>query len=211
MTGAERLTALALQPDDRRQELLRRRPSPSHVSGGCRHVSQLPHGPECLAEVAEQVLAPASDRLAQREHRVEMLPEARLEAAIAGALVDDAALLHDVAESVGHPRDRGLAVAAGAAGLLVVALDGLRQVDVRDEAHVGLVDAHAERDRRDHHDAVVAEEPRLVRGADRRVEARVVRQRVDALRAQVLGGLLDGLAAERVDDARARARGAATG
>ena len=94
-----------------------------------------------------------------------MLAEPLLVGAIAGALVDQAALLHDVAEAVGHPRDGGLAVAAGATGLLVVALDRLRQVDVRDEAHVGLVDAHAERDRRDHHDAVVAEEPRLVRRA----------------------------------------------
>jgi hypothetical protein len=55
-------------------------------------------------------------------------------------------LLHDVAEAVGHPRVGGRAVAAGAAGLLVIALDALRQVEVRDEAHVGLVDAHAEGD-----------------------------------------------------------------
>ena len=77
---------------------------------------------------------------------------------------------------------------------------------MRDEAHVGLVDPHAERDGRDHHDAVVAEEPRLVRRAHRGVEPGVIRQRVDALRAQELGRLLDRLAAQRVHDAR-RARG----
>jgi hypothetical protein len=33
---------------------------------------------------------------------------------------------------------------------------------VRDEAHVGLVDAHAEGDRRDHHHAVLAQEAALV-------------------------------------------------
>ena len=71
-------------------------------------------------------------------------------------------LLHDVRQPVRHPGVGRQAVAAGAARLLVIALDAFRQVEVRDEAHVGLVDAHAERDRRDHHDAVVAEEAVLV-------------------------------------------------
>jgi hypothetical protein len=73
---------------------------------------------------------------------------------------------------------------------------------VRDEAHVRLVDAHAERDRRDHDDAVLSEEARLVAGPHPGIQPRVIRQGVDALRAQVLGRLLDRLAAERVDDAR---------
>ena len=77
-------------------------------------------------------------------------------------LVDQPPLLDDVGEAVGHPRVRRQAVAAGAAGLLVVALDALRQVEMRDEAHVGLVDAHAEGDGGDHHDAVLALEARLV-------------------------------------------------
>jgi hypothetical protein len=54
---------------------------------------------------------------------------------------------------------------------------------VRDEAHIGLVDAHAERDRGDHDHAVLAEEPRLVR-ARARVEPGVIRHRVEALRAR---------------------------
>jgi hypothetical protein len=44
---------------------------------------------------------------------------------------------------------RGLTVAPGAPELLVVGVDGLGDVVVDDEAHVVLVDAHAERDRRD--------------------------------------------------------------
>ena len=45
-----------------------------------------------------------------------------------------------------------IAVAPGAAGLLVIGLDRLGDAGMGDEAHVGLVDAHAERDRRhDHH------------------------------------------------------------
>jgi hypothetical protein len=87
-----------------------------------------------------------------------------LDRTVALAWLDEAALLHHVAEAVGHPHDRGR-VATRATGLLVVALDGLRQVDVRDEAHIRLVDAHAERDRGDHDHAVLAEEPGLVRRA----------------------------------------------
>ena len=135
-----------------------------------------------------------------------MLAQALLVGPIARTQIDEPALLHDVAEAVDHPADGRVAVAAGAAGLLVVALDRLGQVDVRHEAHVGLVDAHAERDGGDHHDAVLAEEPGLVRGAYRRVETRVIRQRIDALGPEEVGGLLDGLAAERIDDAR-RPRG----
>jgi hypothetical protein len=82
-----------------------------------------------------------------------------------GRFVDHLAQQHHVAEAVGHPGLGRQAVAAGAAGFLVVALDRLGQVEVGDEAHVGLVDAHAEGDRRDHHDAVLAQEAALVRGA----------------------------------------------
>ena len=39
----------------------------------------------------------------------------------------------------------------GAAGLLVISLDRLGDAGMGDEAHVGLVDAHAEGDRRDDH------------------------------------------------------------
>ena len=49
-------------------------------------------------------------------------------------------------QPVGQPGGGRQPVPAGAAGLLVVALDGLGQVEVGDEADVGLVDAHAERD-----------------------------------------------------------------
>ncbi|OIQ83817.1 hypothetical protein GALL_343830 [mine drainage metagenome] len=69
-----------------------------------------------------------------------------------------------------------------------------------DEPHVGLVDPHAERDRRDHHETVLAQEPRLVRRADPGVEARVVRQRRDAVLDEVLRRLLDRRPGQAVDD-----------
>ena len=52
---------------------------------------------------------------------------------------------------------------------------------MRDEAHVRLVDAHAERDRRDHHQAFLALKARLVLGAGGRVHAGVIGQRAHAL------------------------------
>src|SRR5674476_1505125 len=55
-------------------------------------------------------------------------------------------MLHDVGQAIGHPGAGRLAVAARAAGLLIIGLDALGQIEMRDEAHVRLVDAHAERD-----------------------------------------------------------------
>src|SRR3546814_18401906 len=75
---------------------------------------------------------------------------------------------------------RSCAVAAGTAGCLVVALDRLGQVEVGDEAYVGLVDAHAEGDGGDDHHALVAQETALVLRARRRIQAGVVGQGVVA-------------------------------
>jgi hypothetical protein len=61
-------------------------------------------------------------------------------------------------QAVAEPGVGRQAVAAGAAGLLVVGLDALRQVQVGDEAHVRLVDAHAEGDGGDDDDALAAQE-----------------------------------------------------
>ena len=68
----------------------------------------------------------------------------------------------------------GQPVAAGAADLLVVALDRARHVAVDHVADVRLVDAHAERDGRDHHLDLVARERVLDRVARARLHAGVV-------------------------------------
>jgi hypothetical protein len=78
---AERLTALALQPHDRREELLRGNQSVERV-GGVRQVSQLPA--RLLPEVCEEVLPSARHRLAEREHRIEVLAESLLVRALPG-------------------------------------------------------------------------------------------------------------------------------
>ncbi len=73
---------------------------------------------------------------------------------------------------------------------------------MRDEAHVRLVDAHAEGDRRDDDDAVLALEPRLVGGPVGVVHPRVIRDRRDALAGQPRGRLVDPAARQAIDDAR---------
>jgi hypothetical protein len=119
---------------------------------------------------------------------------------VAFGTVDHPPLLHHVGESVGEPGGGRLPVAAGPAGLLVVALDGPRHVQMRHETDVRLVDAHAERDRGDDHEPVLAQEPGLVRGTSGRVQARVIGQRGDAVVGQERGGLLGRVPGQAVDD-----------
>ena len=92
-------------------------------------------------------------------------------------------------------------VATGTAGLLVVALQRLGDVVVDDEAHVGLVDAHAEGD--GGHDDVDVLHQELVLGLSTgvRVETGVVGQGLDLVGTQDLGQLLHLFPRQTVDDA----------
>ncbi len=99
-------------------------------------------GLEGLAEVAEQFTAPTARALRVMHHLLQLLARD---------------FLFHVA---GAEQQQGLAgqpIASGAAGFLVIALNVFRQVVVDDEAHVGLVDAHAEGNRRAHHPDIVAQ------------------------------------------------------
>ena len=123
-------------------------------------------------------------------HRIDLLRNDVLGGAdVAGAEIENAARL--------------LAVAAGAPGFLVVALERFRQVVVHDPAHIGLVDAHAKGDGGDDHLRVIANERFLVVATRRCIETGVIRQCADAIALQSLGELIDALAREAVDDARA--------
>ena len=72
---------------------------------------------------------------------------------------------------------------------------------MRDEAHVGLVDAHAEGDGGDDHDAVLVDEAILVAGAHAGVEAGVIGQRRNAGVARASRDILDLGARQAIDDA----------
>jgi hypothetical protein len=134
-----------------------------------------------FAEVVEQHLAAAARRFAVGEQGGQALCFENL-LALAGAGFGDARVLQrDVLHAVGHPGFGRLAIAAGAAGFLVVGFDALRQVEVGDEADIRLVDAHAEGDGGAHDQAFLAQEAALVGGALRRRQAGVVGQRRVAL------------------------------
>ena len=101
------------------------------------------------------------------------------------ALPSAAAFLHLVEPHPGagevlcppqQQRDRRIAIAARAAGFLVIGLDRFRHTRMGDEAHVGLVDSHAESHRGNHHHVFAGNECGLIGGAHLRVQSGVIGQ-----------------------------------
>ena len=154
-----------------------------------------------FAEIVEQPNAAAACGFAQAEKRVELAARYALVFVARIRLLDQPPLLHEVSEAVTHPRVGGQAIAAGTSRFLIVALDALRQIQMRDESHVRLVDPHSESDRRHDDDAVVALETRLVRAARRAIHARVIRQRADTMLHKPGGRLVDLATRQTIDDA----------
>ena len=76
-----------------------------------------------------------------------------------------------------------------------------RQIVVNHPAHVGFVDAHAERDRCHHHARVVANESFLIATALLGIETGVIGQGIDAVRLQLQRQLVDAFARQAVHDA----------
>ena len=148
-----------------------------------------------LAEMAQNRLSAAGGGFAQRQQRLELAALDPLDLVGRFALLDHAATLHHVGQPERHVRLGGEAIATGAPGLLVIGLDRGRHVEMRDIAHIRLVDAHAERDGGDKADRVLLEECILVARADLRRQPGVIGQRGNALFGQPLGGLFDLLAA----------------
>ena len=94
--------------------------------------------------------------------------------------VDQELLEPDVAVVEQQHAARGLAVAAAAAGLLVVRLGAARDVGVDDQPDVALVDAHAERVGRDDHVELAGHEHVLRVLADAVLEPGVIDARAHA-------------------------------
>ena len=144
-----------------------------------------------LAEVREQGLAPARGQLAQAEHRVELAHLDPLALFAGLGPFDHLAQGDDVGESVRHPGIGRRSVATGPARLLVVRLDAFREIEMSDEAHIGLVDPHAERDGGDDDHRVLAHERILVELALLGAHACVVGEGIVFPAAEPSRGLLD--------------------
>ena len=180
--GAEALAGA----HDGGQRLLRRDSAVDHLGAVAAEIA-IAARLRRLAEISEQRLPAAARRLAQRNQRVEPLPVDALLLVGRVAVVDLHAAQPDVAHAVKRQRVGGQPVAAGAADLLVVAFDIGRHVGVQHEAHVGLVDPHAESHRRHHDDAVFLQKNILIMRAHPRLHAGVIGQRLDAALAQKFG------------------------
>ena len=155
---------------------------------------------ECLAEVGEQFGSTAAGALGVARHALE-LGAGDLALLLVGDLVDEVRLFGDIAAAVEQEAVAGQAVASGAAGLLVVALDVFGQVVVDHPADVGLVDAHAEGDRGADDLHLVAQEKLLVFGAFLVAEPGVVGPGGEAAVGERLGHALGGGARGAIDDA----------
>ena len=154
---------------------------------------------QLLAEVVQQLPAAAHRRLGVVGHLGQQLVGV---VALGHRLVlAELFQLENVVVAVEHQAVAFQAVAAAAAGFLVVALDGLGRVVVNHEAHVGLVDAHAEGDGGHNHVALLVQERVLVVDAHLLVEAGVVGAGAHVVHAQQLGNFLHLLAAQAVNDA----------
>jgi hypothetical protein len=153
-----------------------------------------------LAKIVQQEYTPALRRFAIGEHAVELLP---LDAFLLGwrrRLLDHLSVDHHIVEPVGHPGFRRVAVAPGAPGFLVIRFEALGQIEVGNEAHVGLVDPHPESNGGHHHQPVLAQESAAGGAGGRRPSARHGRARPSPLRVQPGRRFIDLAARQAIDD-----------
>ena len=109
-----------------------------------------------FAEVAKQRGAATGRDFAPAEQRVQLAAFDAFVLFVRFGLLHHLPQPHHVLQAIDHPRFRGFAVAPGAARFLIIGFHALGQVDVRHEAHVRFVDAHAEGDGGDDHHVVLA-------------------------------------------------------
>ena len=167
-----------------------------------------------IAKVAQHVFAQAAGGIAVALHLAEQTisilerPRALLvvECLIGGIAAVDQKAAHAKIVAVPQQVAAGrIAIAAGAARLLVVGLDALGHVVVDHVAHVGLVDAHAKGVGGNHHLDIVVDKGALALAAGVVAHAGMVTANANATGAQRLGKLtcqrIDGLAGRAIHDA----------
>ena len=182
----------------------------SMVARGSRQLSQAVHLPEKYFPEISKLHSPATfSGLRVAQHLPQLLSGNALfvsqgfESHGIYLLRNDVLGGSNVARAEIENAARALAVAAGTPGFLVITLERFWQVVVHDPSHIGLVDTHAKGDGGDDYLRVIANERFLVVATRLCIETGVVRQRADAIVLQLRGKLIDALAREAIDDARA--------
>ena len=116
-------------------------------------------------------------------------------------LFDEDAPHADIAKTEQHMRLGRFAVASGPPDLLIIGFKAARQIGMENEANVGFVDAHAERDGRDHHHVGLGHEAVLVDLARLLAHSGVIGESANAVIGKI-GRRLSGLfPRQAIDDA----------
>src|SRR5262249_15031276 len=115
----------------------------------------------------EQSLAPAAGRFAKCNQRVELAPLDLFALLRRPALIDLPLAQKNIGVAKKDLRLRRQSIPAGAANLLIIGLDALRQVGMANEADIGLVDPRAECNRGDDDNPVMAQKFVFMRRPDR--------------------------------------------
>ena len=171
-------------------------------------------GCSLVAKVAQHVFAQTAGGIAVALHLAEQAisilerPRALLvvERLVGSITAVDQKAAHTEIVAVPQQMAAGrVAIAAGAARLLVVGLDALGHVVVNHVAHVGLVDAHAKGVGGNHHLNIVVDKGALALTAGVVAHAGMVAANANAAGAQSLGKFscqrIDGLAGRAIHDA----------
>ena len=109
-----------------------------------------------VAEIVEQDVAPALGRFGEAKKRVELLHLHAFALVGCVGLLNEAAAQRNVVETIEHHGFGRQAVTTGAARLLIVGFNAAGQIEMRYEAYIRLVDAHAESNGSDHDYCLIA-------------------------------------------------------
>ena len=111
-----------------------------------------------VGKVVEQYFAAAAGDFAEAEHGVQLVALGAFKLFGAVGVLCHLLQAHHILQAIDHPGIGGLAIAAGAAGFLIIGFDAFGQIQVGDKAHIWFIYAHAKGDGGDNNHAVFAQE-----------------------------------------------------
>ena len=115
-----------------------------------------------VGKVVEQYFAAAAGDFAEAEHGIQLVPLGAFKLFGAVGVLCHLLQAHHILQAVDHPGICGLAVAAGAAGFLIIGFDAFGQIQVGNKAHIWFIYAHAKGDGGDNNHAIFAQKAILM-------------------------------------------------